>query len=443
MAIMSMIILTSLASVSISLSSNGLSRLTGFGYGDNVKAKSAAEAGIRYVWMNAVQNTDPTTYVWDTSKLISDDEIALDSSDDNSPTFSVDIAKIDTNLPDGIKETDSYYKVTSIGRAGHSKSVTEAYLLLSPAVSLTQLVKDGDVSNSTDWIVDEEKGTATAPGDANFYQILFNMDDDFAKKGITYHYKINLIKTTEGHATATGYGIYYLADGNPNDMSGYVLQYDPGLTPDQILVKKVEAGKTNHENPWENEIKVRDQGSSAPKVTAYNSYGGEDKNYFNESWQDTDIAATWDSSIKTWNNTGDLIKNETTKKPAVDSFIKLNNTDISKDIMSVPMDVVMKQLNKIKANNTSANSMLGQDHILTIDVQPTTVSGHTTYVHHIYIDGLEILRFIDRSTDGTNYALDPGHGRTGLRVWNSTAQFSNLGDIASTTKIRSWEIQKP
>ncbi len=430
MAITAMVLLAVMATTFLSFSSNGLSRLAGFGYGESIKAKAAAEAGIRYTWMNAVQNTSTSNYIWDTSMLTTS-PISLDSSDSNSPTFTVSISRITSNLPNGITANDFYYKITSIGRFGNSRSVMEAYLLISPGVSLTQFVQGGQPSDNIAWTINGT--TATAPLGANnldYYQILFNKDADFAEKGITYHYKINLISTMKGHDNDTGYGIYYLANGSPNNMSAYVLQYDPGLTPDQILVKKVVADAVSQQNPWLNEQIIG---------------GNTNDNYSNQSWQSSNASASWSNSAK-WSDTETLILNQTNTKPATNSFIKLKadttDTSYQKDIMSVSMDTVMTELNSLKANNTSHNQMLKQDHILTIDVQPVTINGEKDYIHRIYIDGLEILRFVDRSKTN-NFAKNPGFGQTGLRVWESTAQFSNLGSMGGVISLRSWEIQKP
>lgn len=440
MALMTMIILSALTSIYLATSSNGLSRITGFNYGEAEQAKAAAEAGIRYAWMNAVENTDQN-YKWDMDKLIKT-EIHVDSADDHSPTFAVTVNQITTNLPSGLQSgRDSYYRITSVGRAGNSRVVTEAYLVRSNPVSLTQLVTEGDVSNGAQWTVDEKKGEATAPGNKDYYQILFNMDYDSARDGITYHYKINLKNITD--QGASGYGIYYLAQGNPNNMSGYVLQYDTGLSPDQIIVKKVVADKKDTTRPELNEVQVNDD-PNAPNTKVYSGY-----NYSNESWQATTTAASWSSSYKagSWKDPKTLIANQTASNPAINSFIPLeaesSDTYLKQDIMSVPMDIVKNQLNKIKANNTSSNKMMEQEHILTINLQPVTAKdGKQYFLHRIYIDGLEILRFVDRSTEN-NFAKQPGRGRTGLRVWSATAVFSNLGDLASATKIRSWEIVKP
>ncbi|SHI34844.1 hypothetical protein [Propionispora hippei] len=432
-AITTMVLLAAMATTYLSLSANGLSRLTGFGYGDNIKAKAAAEAGIRYTWMNAVQNTSTTNYIWDTTKL-NTSAISVDSTDSNSPTFTISLTRITANLPSGVKNTDSYYKITSVGRSGNSKAITEAYLLVSPMVSLTEFVQGGNASNNAPWTVDTINGVATAPSSSDYYQILFNGDADYAAKGITYHYKINLNSTNPSHPNDTGYGIYYLANGTPNDMSAYVLQYDPGLTPDQILVKKVVADATSQQYPWYNEQIIG--GTTAD-------------GYSNQSWQSSNASASWNTANTnktTWTNTTTLILNETTSNPATGSFITLDNestdTTYKKDIMSVQMSTVMAELNKLKANNTSSNQMLNQDHILTIDIKPVVVNGSQNYIHRIYIDGLEILRFVDRSTK-YNFAKDPGYGQTGLRVWEAQAKFSNLKNAPGAISLRSWEIQKP
>lgn len=441
LSLMALLILSSTAAAYLVTSSNGLSRLTGFSYSENIQAKAAAEAGIRYVWMNAIENTDDNTRIWSTDKLTKS-PIPVDNADANSPTFQVAFTQISTNLPSDVTSADSYYKVTSVGRAGNSKSVLEAYLLIPAPTSnsLATLVRNGRVSRNIDWSLSKDKDgndVATAPNNSNYYQILFNDYDSVASR-ITYNYQINLKSITEGHSSDTGYGIYYLANGDPDNMSGYVLQYDPGLEPDQILVKKVVADENNSTQPWLNEI--IDKGDP---VTVYGNVYTKQGSTGNQSWQKTTAAAdSWAiPKGKNWTNT---IKNNQTDPS---SFFKLeeetSDTNYQKDIMTVPISNVMDKLNEIGANDTTKNNkMLGQKHILTIDIQEVTVNHEKNFIHRIYIDGLEILRFIDRSTTN-NFAKKPGSGRTGLRVWQASAEFSSLSSTStSPIIIRSWDIPK-
>ena len=186
-------------------------------------------------------------------------------------------------------------------------------------------------------------------------------------------------------------------------MSGYVLQYDPGLTPDQILVKKVVADYKSTTTPWYNEI------ISNNYEKLYNN------NYYNnQSWQKSTTAASW------------------TKQNG--SYILNTNPSNNQDTMSIPMDNVLNQLNKLTNKN---NTMLNQSHILTIDVRPNA-SGKV--VHTISIDGLPILSFIDRDTNPNRIF---NSGLTGLRVWNATAEFQNSGAAGiQPIIIRSWEIER-
>ena len=81
--------------------------------------------------------------------------------------------------------------------------------------------------------------------------------------------------------------------------------------------------------------------------------------------------------------------------------------------------------------------MLNQSHILTIDVRPDA-SGKV--IHTISLDGLPILRFIDRDTKPDRVFSS---GLTGLRVWNAKAEFQNYGSAGiQPIIIRSWEIER-
>lgn len=443
-ALMTMVILASLAAVYLTAASGGLSRLMGFSYGENIQAKAAAEAGIRYAWMHALENaktkneSGTTVQSWDASSLPGG-EVALDSTNPNSPAFTLAVTLLKTNLPAGLPEDRYYYyRVTSTGRSGASTAVLNAYLEIpiNPAdPTLIDMIDNATYSDNRKWIIDRNNtpddysdDTATAPGISDYYQALFNQKV-YPQEGFTLNFKVNLNATDQRNPGATGYGIYYMATDkdNANNISAYVLQYDPGLEPDQIVVKKV-VQKPGTTVPSSNEIK------SGTQVKVYDSAGyNYSRGTGNQSWQATTAAASWnipkDVTQASW-------------KLAIEE----KNTDSSynQDIMTVPIDMVLKTLNQLKANGTSNNKMLGQDHIMTIDLRPETLpNGTKRMVHRIYMDGLEILRFVDRSS--TNNYANLSEGYTGLRVWNATTTFQNMPSTGTRAPIiiHSWDIQKP
>ena len=182
------------------------------------------------------------------------------------------------------------------------------------------------------------------------------------------------------------------------------MQYDPGLTPDQILVKKVVADYKSTTTPWYNEI----ISNNYEKLYSNNYYN-------NQSWQKSTKAATWSKNS--------------------DISYNLNTNPLSgQDTMSIPMSTALNQLNKVTNKN---NTMLNQSHILTIDVRPDA-SGKV--IHTLSLDGLPILRFIDRDTKPDRVFSS---GLTGLRVWNANAEFQNYGSAGiQPIIIRSWEIER-
>ena len=443
-ALMTMVILASLGAVYLTAASGGLSRLMGFSYGENFQAKAAAEAGIRYAWMHALENAETknksgtTVQSWDSDSLPKG-EVVLDSANPNSPVFTLAVTLMKTNLPAGLPaDRYYYYRVTSTGRSGASTAVLNAYLEIpiNPAdPTLIDMIDNATYSDNKKWIIDRKNtpndysdDTATAPGTSAYYQALFNQKV-YPQEGFTLNFKVNLNATNPNNPGATGYGIYYMATDkdNANNISAYVLQYDPGLEPDQIVVKKVEQ-KPGTTVPSSNEIK------SGTQVTVYDSAGyNYRRGTGNQSWQATTAAASWniprDVTQASW-------------KLAIEE----KNTDSSydQDIMTVPIDMVLKTLNQLKANGTSNNKMLGQDHIMTIDLRPETLpNGTKRMVHRIYMDGLEILRFVDRSS--TNNYANLSEGYTGLRVWNATTTFQNMPSTGTRAPIiiHSWDIQKP
>ena len=116
-AMVSLLIMTSLAGVYFNKNISGLSKTFSFNYGQQNSAQAVAEAGIQYVWAHALENTPDNTRVWNTATL-SSNPIKIDNTNDNSPTFTVSITKITTNLPAGVTANDSYYKVSSTGIVG-------------------------------------------------------------------------------------------------------------------------------------------------------------------------------------------------------------------------------------------------------------------------------------------------------------------------------------
>lgn len=414
-AMISLLIISSLCGVYFNKNISGLSKAHYFNYGQQISAQAVAEAGIQYVWANALENTPDNTRVWDLARLSTNTPIHIDSTNSDSPTFTITTTKITSNLPQGVTANDSYYKIDSTGTVGNTTKTITAYLLIPSTTppSLTQFIGNGSYSGKP-WSINGsgDSAYATAPDGKNYYQVLFNQQvyanndshpDSNGNKGFTLNYKVNLKSTNSSNPNDCGYGIYYLANGNPNNMSGYVLQYDPGLTPDQILVKKVVADYKSTTTPWYNEI------ISNNYEKLYNN------NYYNnQSWQKSTTAASW------------------TKQNG--SYILNTNPSNNQDTMSIPMDNVLNQLNKLTNKN---NTMLNQSHILTIDVRPNA-SGKV--VHTISIDGLPILSFIDRDTNPNRIF---NSGLTGLRVWNATAEFQNSGAAGiQPIIIRSWEIER-
>ncbi len=394
---------------------------TGHNYGEAISAQYAAESGVIYALTHAKQNTSKTTGKWDRTTL-SSENITLDSSNSASPTFKITITAIDKDdRPSDLASfIGDYFKVTSVGKAGTTTRSIDAYITIpgtdppSP-ISTFDLMADAEFSGSKWTMGKNALGTefAAAPAD-NYYQVLFKdtvyANDEAHKdtsnnKGFTLNYNVNLVSTNVGHASDCGYGIYYLATGDPNNMSAYVLQYDPGLTPDQIVVKKVIKDKNSTTTPWANEV------------------FGPNTNSFQKSMNQTQ---TNKLSSPTWDNTTKKLKG-------------VNPTDNSgQDLMAISMTDVVNKLNALKINGTTNNKMLGQNHTLTIDARPDK---NNNVVHTISMDGLEVLKFIDRGKNGPIFT----EGSTGLRVWQAQAQFyNNINGVNTTTgavgsiKIRSW-----
>ena len=237
---------------------------------------------------------------------------------------------------------------------------------------LDLITPDASFSHNKPWKVVGNPPVGNPP-DSGSNQVLFN---DQLASSFKIDYYATLQKTFA--ANATGYGIYYGATGNANNMTSYVFQYDPGAwnnaDPNNPLwkngsffVKKVvSAINPSTQNPWQNETRI-----------FYRAF--EDNSASNGTVQVSIAALT-----TIMNN---YYKNELPaqgKTPPYSNF-----------------------------------SCLGQKHNITIEVKK--VSGKDR--HFVCCDGKEILNFVDNDP---NYQAIPFEGkRTGLRVWNATTDFYN------------------
>lgn len=383
-------------------------------YGDGIAAQYAAESGVIYVLAHAKNNTDKDTGIWTTLPKTT---MPLDDTA-NSPSFTVTVKLLEKELkePDDTIFKGKYYKITSIGKAGNITRSVEAYMTIpatDPPSPITtfDLMKDADYSGSK-WTMNNsnpKKPFASAPAD-EYYQVLFKDTID-ANKGFNLNYNVNLVSTNPGHPNDAGYGIYYLANGNADNMTAYVLQYDPGLSPDQILVKKVIASKNSTTKPWYNEV-----------------FGGGTQSFQGST-----------SNAPKWNRTP-VVDSNGMKTYTIDRNRIDPTNGPSEDLMTIPMSTVLNQLNSLRINNTTNNKMTGQTHRLTINARPD----NGEIVHTISIDGLEILTFIDRGNNGKPLTT----GSTGLRVWQANAQFYNNtngfadANQVGSIKIRSWNVER-
>lgn len=170
------------------------------------------------------------------------------------------------------------------------------------------------------------------PPDGGYHQVLFN---DQLEQNFCIDYSATLGQRVNTNSSATGYGIYYYASGNPNNMTAYVFQYDPGAyigtsrnnDGGAFFVKKVIASNPpNSGGPWGNETRT-----------------------FNLGFQDNSSA------------------NGTVRVSLNDLRTIMRNTKGHEDFEN-----------------------LNQPHSITIEVE----DGH----HYISCDGVRILNFVDKDT---------------------------------------------
>ena len=413
MAIFVMMLLLTASGGYYVASNAGLSLGSGYSYAN--AAQYAAEAGARYVLAHAQENTPDATRVWSQAGLAN-----TATTLSNGATFLATVQSV--TAPTGV--TGSYYMITSTGTVGGTTRVVRAYLNIPPPgqtiqvpVTTFDLLQSGRYSGNP-WTIDNASGVARAPTDNQYYQVVFG-DNVSASDGFSLNYNVNMKSLTD--ANANGYGIYYMVQGDPssrdpNNMSAYVLQYDPGLNPDQILVKKVIAGRNSTTTPWANEVKCGTGNCDGPSLT-----------------------------VKDNNNRNITLDNQSFQQTKSPDNLTWSGTQLTNDLSNPANDQMVASFSKVLTKLGQLgrpNSMLNQNHQMTIDVH--TVNGNV--VHTIKMDGLEILKFIDRqgSTGGAQFTS----GGTGLRVWNANVDFFNNTNgqtgqtiVASPIQIHSWGVK--
>lgn len=400
MAMLAMTMLLSAAGAYYVTATAGLSNSSGYSYAN--AAQYAAEAGVRYVLAQQQENTSGG--VWNQGTLATSPiTLGIDSAG-STAKFTVAVQQVAVGK----------YRITSTGTAGKEKRVVRNNLSLQ--VSTFALLQSGIYSGSP-WTINTTTGIATAPTDKQYYQVLFGDNVD-AKTGFTLTYNVNIKSYTDPNAN--GYGIYYMVQGdpstkNPNNLSAYVLQYDPGLTPDQILVKKLKASATTPTYPSDNELQYGDQTVKDAK--------GKNTTLDNQSFQKT--ATPYNMS---WSNT------------PINGVYYLTN-DLSKNTSSNPTDQMVASftevLDELKKRTGTTPKMLNQNHTLTIDVK-RDANGND--VHSIIMDNkIEVLNFIDR--EGTVGGAKYSSGGTGLRVWNANVDFYNTTPQSGQQTISSWSME--
>lgn len=398
-------------------------------YGQGAAAQKAAEAGVNFALAHAKARTVtvPAVTTDDYMNQLNgknNQSISDVAGEENMGTFNI------TSTRNTLVTAGNDYKITSIGTVGNVTRTVVAFISMTDASTKTapsvfDLINTGSVSTKNGvpqkWTVGTGlNAIASAPSKKDFNQILFadhlyaNDNDHLdgnKNPGFTLNYNIKLNNIT-GSASANGYGIYYLASGTGDNMSGYVLQYDPGLTPDQILVRKVIQGKTNYSE-------VRPYQNDKQNYTYINYDYTQRYNY--DTWQAFQRGNQQIDKYSGWDNQGKLT-----------IASSLDNT-------AIPLDTVMRKLNDFKPRADKKPHDMKSEHTITIDVRPDA-NGKVN--HTISIDGLQVLKFIDRGLTETGPVFT--EGSTGLRVWGADVDFKNTtngNDVpidAVPATIRAW-----
>jgi len=395
-------------------------------FGDGLQAQYAAEAGIRYAFaclkQQVTNKVDPTTI------SLPANEVFLDSSNKPLGSFLLSYTK---EHP----EAEIYFfTVTSIGKAKEAeKKIVATIKITIPKPNdedrpptTKELILSGKYSKNKPWIPPGKDGEPAKAPDTTFNQVLFNdslkfpdklkdtvqeTEPDFLSdkyRVITLTYDINLKQAPQ--KGPAGYGIYYCATGEPDNMSAYVIQYDPGVkqNPDgtmydpngSFLVKKL-----NQRLPA---LKPGDYG--------YSEYGYETRNYqlpFKGNPQNNPL-----DNYELYYMSSEKLK----KLPNPNDWYE----DRPQETLKVTMGYLEKLLEKVNGKNFA---MKEQTHRITISMVQNR-KNETDIQHIIKVDGVPVLYFKDYDT---KIPPPPKEGSTtkyvcgsGLRVWNADVDFYNI-----------------
>jgi hypothetical protein len=249
--------------------------------------------------------------------------------------------------------------------------------------------------------------TVSPPGTGN-YQVLFKGQQFEENFKLAYNCAC---KNFPNDSSGKGYGIYYGATGDPDNLTSYVFQYDPGASEGgnggAFFVKKV---KTAPNIPgFIGDLEWDDNKVVQKYVAAHWEGWGWKKTWVPE--QPEILGGYYNTHYEQGDNfTTPCHKpfqpNEGSCAPGQDGTIKISLNELKSYMESQPGITTPFNLNA--------------SHKITIEVKDDP-NGQKR--HLIFCDGVLILSFVDKTTRCPIDFTQPTY--TGLRVWNADVGFYN------------------
>jgi hypothetical protein len=248
--------------------------------------------------------------------------------------------------------------------------------------------------------------TVSPPGTGN-YQVLFKGQEFGENFKLAYNCAC---KNFPNDSSGKGYGIYYGATGNPDNLTAYVFQYDPGASEGNnggaFFVKKV---KTAPNTPgfigdleWDDNKVVQEYAAAHWEGWGWNKTWVPEQpeilgGYYNTHYKDGDNFTT--PCYQPFQ------PNEGSGVPGQDGTIKISLNSL-KSYMESQLGI--------------SNFNINASHKISIEVKDDP-DGRKR--HLISCDGITILSFVDKTTRCPIDFSQPTY--TGLRVWNADVSFYN------------------
>jgi Tfp pilus assembly major pilin PilA len=423
-----------LLAASLSMVSTQETRFAGFDR-NRVTAEYAAQAGVKI----GIDHIRALILLEKASNTISGSFSGKLSTSVGAPQYSV-VYQPNNNLvnPDyiNVTATATYNGVTSRSIV-HILLGNEKKSIPNPGV-IPLIENSHDFSNDEKWTVSGDPPICRPPVSSlkSFKQVLFH---DTLDANFKVSYNITLDKKNLYDSGGTGYGVYYMANGDADNMTGYIFQYDPGANigtdGGAFFVKKVIAGKSSTTSPWQNETRnytlgFQDNGNDS----LGNNTGTTRMSIGNDTTNGTFIKTM--NTYYTAMNAAGKKRLDGSSYPA-QFYLTTEDAKAAGYEESVAAEYARHTI-AIEVRDDDAPTAVKRQVTTTTQVpiykkgkitgykSVTTTSIVTESVilkrHYVSCDGQPILNFVDFDNANPISSVNAG---TGLRVWNARVTFNN------------------